>query len=160
MTDTISAKEVFNTDHVIMNLDAHSQEDVFRAVASAAERDGVTASADDLFQGFVQRESEVTTGLMDGYAIPHAKTDAANCAAMYYVRTLTPLAWETMDGSDVTNLFCLIAPAKSENNPHLVLLSALASCLLEDEFKTSVAQAATAEELVSLVNEGIEKEVG
>lgn len=160
MTETITVSEVFNESHVLLDLDAKSQDDVFRAVAEAAQRDGITASADDLYAGFVQREQEVTTGLMDGYAIPHTKTDAATRAAMYYVRVKTPLAWETMDDSDVVNLFCLIAPASGESNPHLVLLSALATCLLEDEFKEAVSQAETPAELVSLVNEHIEKEVG
>ena len=159
MTETVEIADVFNADHVILDLDAATQDDVFRAVAAAAERDGVTTSADDLYDGFVQREREVTTGLMDGYAIPHTKTEAASRAAMYYVRTTSPLTWETMDGSDVTNMFCLIAPANAAGNPHLTLLSALASCLLEDEFKDAVAHAATAQELVSLVSEHIAKEV-
>lgn len=150
--------ELLTVKHILLNLDAQTREDVFRAVAAAAQEDGVTDSADDLYAGLLQRETEVTTGLMDGYAIPHTKTDAANRAALYYVRSVNPLAWETMDGSDVTHMFVLIAPASDQNNTHLRMLSALATCLLEDDFKQGVANAATAQDVVSLVIEHIEKE--
>ena len=152
--------ELLTAAHVILGLDAATREDVFRTVAQAAERDGVTDSQDALYGGLMSREDEVSTGLMDGYAIPHTKTDAARRAAMYYVRTNSPIPWETMDGSDVTNFFVLIAPASDQNDTHLMMLSALATCLLEDEFKEAVAGAETPQEVVSLVSEGIEKERG
>lgn len=150
--------ELLTTNHVLLDLDAHAREDVFQAVANAAQEDGVTDGAQGLFEGLMQRETEVSTGLMDGYAIPHTKTDAANHAALYYVRSKNPLTWETMDGTDVTDMFVLIAPASDQNNTHLRMLSALATCLLEDEFKESVRNAATEEDVVRLVSEGIEKE--
>lgn len=150
--------EIFTPAHVLLDADVATREDAFRAVAARAEAEGVTDSADALFEGLVQRETEVTTGLMDGYAIPHTKTDAANRVAMFFMRSASPLSWETMDGSDVSCMFFLIAPASDQNNTHLMMLSSLASSLLEDEFKDAVANVATAEELVTLVNEQIEKE--
>lgn len=150
--------EILAPSHVLLDVDAATREDAFRAVATVAEAQGVTDSADALFEGLCQREREVTTGLMDGFAIPHTKTDAANRAAMFFVRSAAPLAWETMDGSPVTNMFFLIAPASDQNNTHLAMLSALASSLLEDDFKEAVAKVATPEELVTLVTEQIKKE--
>lgn len=150
--------DLLTADHVLLDVDAATCDDVFRAVAQAAQAAGVTDSADALLAGFQQRESEVTTGLMDGFAIPHTKTDAAKRAALYYVRCIRPLDWETMDGQPVTNAFALIAPESDQNNTHLSMLSALASCLLEDEFKSAVSQSGTADELVSLISEHIKKE--
>lgn len=150
--------ELLTVEHVILRLDAATREDVFRAVAQAAERDGVTDTWNGLYDGLMGREDEVSTGLMDGYAIPHTKTDVARRSAMYYVRTNSPIPWETMDGSDVTNFFVLIAPASDQNETHLMMLSALATCLLEDEFKEAVANAGTPQEVVALVSRGIEKE--
>lgn len=150
--------EILKPSHVLLDIDVATREDAFRAVAAVAEKEGVTDSADALYDGLVQRETEVTTGLMDGYAIPHTKTDAANRVAMFFVRSANPLTWETMDGTDVHYMFFLIAPASDQNNTHLMMLSALASSLLEDDFKDAVANVGTAEELVTLVNEQIEKE--
>jgi len=63
-----------------------------------------------------------------------------------------------MDDRPVQHLFVLMAPDANGGEEHLKLLSALATCLLEDEFKSAVATAATAENVVSLVLEHIEKE--
>lgn len=150
--------ELLTPNHVLLDFEAHKPEDVFEAVAAAAQEDGVTDEAKGIYNGLVQRETEVTTGLMDGYAIPHTKTDAAKRAALYYVRSKNPLAWETMDDTDVTDMFVLIAPASDQNNTHLMMLSALATCLLEDEFKEAVRSAATADDVVAIVSDAIEKE--
>ncbi|WP_281695014.1 PTS sugar transporter subunit IIA [Collinsella tanakaei] len=150
-------QKVFTQDQVLLNLDAANAEDVFRAVADRAQDLGI-ASADGAYQGLLEREREVATGLMDGYAIPHTKCSAVNRAAMFYVRTAAPLTWQTMDDQPVQHLFVLMAPDANGGEEHLKLLSALATCLLEDEFKSAVATAATAENVVSLVLEHIEKE--
>lgn len=150
-------ERVFTQDQVLLNLDASCAEDVFRAVANRAQDLGI-ASAEGAYQGLLEREREVATGLMDGYAIPHAKCSAIERAAMFYVRTVTPLEWKTMDSQPVQHVFVLMAPDINGEGEHLKLLSALATCLLEDEFKNAVATAATAEDVVSLVLNHIEKE--
>ncbi|WP_179184939.1 PTS sugar transporter subunit IIA [Collinsella vaginalis] len=150
--------ELFEADHILLDVEAEACDEVFRAVAQAAEKSGITDSADALMRGFQEREREASTGLMDGFAIPHTKSDAATRAALYYVRTVAPVTWETMDGRPVTDVFALIASAADPGNTHLSMLSALASSLLEEEFKYAVSHAETAEQLVSLVAERIEKE--
>lgn len=149
--------QIFSQDHVLLGLEASCAEDVFRAVAERAEKLGV-APADGAYDGLLKREREVATGLMDGYAIPHTKCEAVCRAAMFYVRTARPLEWQTMDDEPVQHLFVLMAPDGAGGEQHLKLLSALATCLLEDEFKQAIAQAATAEDVVSLVMEHIKKE--
>lgn len=150
-------EQVFTRDQVLLGLEASSQEDIFRAVANKAEALGV-APADGVYSGLVEREREVATGLMDGFAIPHTKCAAIRRPAMFYVRTAAPLEWQTMDGLPVQHLFVLMAPDGAGGGGHLQVLSALATCLLEDEFKEAVAHAATPQDVVELVGEHIEKE--
>lgn len=150
-------ERVFTQDQVLLDLGASCAEDVFRAVADRAQSLGI-ASADGAYQGLLEREREVATGLMDGYAIPHTKCPAIERAAMFYVRTAAPLEWHTMDDQPVQHLFVLMAPHANGGEEHLKLLSALATCLLKDEFKNAVATAERAEDVVSIVMEHIEKE--
>lgn len=98
------------------------------------------------------------TGLMDGFAIPHAKTSVVIRPSMFYVRTRHPLEWETLDGEGVSSLFALVSPDGDKGSSHLKMLSALATCLLEDDFKETVKRLGTADELVSYVNDCIAKE--
>lgn len=150
--------QLLTPSHVLLDLDVTTREDALRAVARAAEADGVTDSAEALYEAIMEREGEAATGLLDGYAIPHAKTDAANKVAMFYARTTHPLEWETMDGSKVTNLFVLISPASNQDNAHLKMLSNLATCLLEDDFKAKVPTINDAKELADYVGEFMKKE--
>ena len=147
--------DIFTTSHVLLGLDVRTQDEAFAAVAAAAQRDGVTGSAAELAAEFGAREAEVSTGLVDGFAIPHAKAACARRAALYYARTVRPLPWETLDGQPVTHLLFLIAPAADVDGTHLKMLAALAACLMEDEFKAALAAAEAPEEVVRVVSAGI-----
>ena len=94
------------------------------------------------------------TGLMDGFAIPHAKTSVVNRPSMFYVRTKHPLEWETLDGEGVSSLFALVSPDGDKGDSHLKMLSALATCLLEDDFKETVKRLGTADEHQQGVSRG------
>lgn len=150
--------DLLTPSHVLLGLDVSTREDALRAVAKAAQEDGVTDSADALYEAIMDREAQAATGLMDGYAIPHAKTDAVNKVALFYARTNHPLEWQTLDDSKVTNLFVLLSPASNQDNAHLKMLSNLASCLLEDDFKDTVPTIDDADKLVSFVGEYMQKE--
>ena len=147
--------DIFTTSHVLLGLDVRTQGEAFAAVAAAAQEDGVTRSAAELAAEFSGREAEVSTGLVDGFAIPHAKASCARRAALYYARTVVPLPWETLDGQPVSHLLFLIAPAADADGTHLKMLAALAACLMEDDFKAGLAAAKTPEEVVRVVLDGI-----
>lgn len=152
------SKELFTPDHVFLGLDAKSKRDVFDCVSKMAEKVGVTTSASGLSDAIAEREGEGMTGLMDGFAIPHAKTNVVTRPSMFYVRAKHPLKWETLDGEDVSSFFALVSPDSDSGSSHLKMLSALATCLLEDDFKETVKKLGTADELVSYVNGYIAKE--
>lgn len=152
------SNEIFTPDHVFLDLDAKSKRNVFECVSKMAEKVGVTNSASSLCDAIAEREEDGMTGLMDGFAIPHAKTSVVIRPSMFYVRVKHPLEWETLDGEGVSSLFALVSPDGDKGSSHLKMLSALATCLLEDDFKETVKRLETADELVSYVNDCIAKE--
>ena len=146
----------FLTDkHVLLDIGSRTREEAFWTVAQAAEADGVATSARALYEELERREAEISTGLVDGFAIPHAKTDAATCVALYYARSTRPLAWTTLDGGAVTHMLFLIVPERDRNDTHLRMLSALAACLMEEDFKRELACAATPHEVVEVMGRHI-----
>ena len=86
----------------------------------------------------LNREKEFSTGLQDGFAIPHARSSYVKKVSVFLIRNKSRLNWETLDGSEVHNLFALAVPVENEGNIHLQMISQLATCLLEDDFKETV----------------------
>ena len=96
---------------------------------------------------FLKREEEYSTGLQDEFAIPHAKSTHAKEVAIFFVKCKNELDWETLDDSKVKYLFALIVPMENAGNEHLLMISKLATSLLEDEFKEKVKSSTDKAEL-------------
>ena len=63
-----------------------------------------------------------------------------------------------MDGTDVKYVFSLLVPKENEDNIHLQMISKLAVCLLEDEFKNFIQSCNDAVELKEYIIKNMEVE--
>ena len=72
-------------DNVFVNQDAESREAVLRFIADRAAELGITDDADAVYEAFLAREDMGETGMTDGFAVPHAKTDAINNAMSFFI---------------------------------------------------------------------------
>ena len=95
----------------------------------------------------LKREEEGTTGMGDGIAIPHARTEAVANAGLAAMTVPAGVDFNSMDGSPSTLLFMIAAPANS-NNLYLEVLSRLAMLLTDEEFTKSLKNAKTTEEFL------------
>ncbi len=130
---------MFKEEYIFFDVDVSTKKEALEFISNQAQVLGLTDDKDGLLKDFMERESEFSTGLQDGFAIPHAKSSHAQKIAIIYMRCKNEIKeWETLDDSPVTNLFALIVPKKNAGNEHLMMISKLAANLLEDEFKDKV----------------------
>lgn len=100
-----------------------------------------------MIKAFTNRESEVSTGLQNSFAIPHAKADCIMKPTVLYLKLLHPIEWETFDDKPVQNIFALLVPTKHEGTLHLEMISRIATSLLDDEFIMIVKNSSNIDEL-------------
>ena len=151
------ALKMLTEDLIEFSCDVHDKDELFDVIGKMAERHGTVKSADALKRALLDREAEATTGLMDGFAIPHAKSDAVLEPAIVYVRCANPLGWETMDDSPVTDVFALLVPSRNAGDLHLQMLSKLAVCLLDDDFKKRVHTSSDKAAFIEMVEDALDK---
>lgn len=129
---------MFSEDYIFLNLDVKTKEEALEFVSERAEEFHLTDDKKGLFEDFLKRE-ELPTGLEDGFAIPHVTSDYAKGTAILYVSLKNPLTdWETFDGKPVTHFFALIVPKEKAGDVHLMMISRLATSLMEADFKHSL----------------------
>lgn len=88
---------------------------------------------------FLAREAEGTTGMMEGFAIPHAKSDAITEAAVIVVKDESGVTgWDTMDGAPVNVAIALLIPGAQAGTTHLKILSKVAEALMDEDFRATV----------------------
>ena len=107
-------------------------------------------------EGVLKREEEGTTGIGEGIAIPHAKTDAVSAPGLAAMLVPQGVDYDALDGQPVHMIFLIAAP-NTEENVHLEVLSRLSMLLMDDEFRTNLLDAADVTEFLAHIDEAERK---
>ncbi|MBC6357128.1 PTS sugar transporter subunit IIA [Lactobacillus helsingborgensis] len=145
----------FSTDDVFLNVNETNVNSFLKYVAKAAYDTGYTTDIKKLDQSFLAREKEFSTGLEDGFAIPHAKTPVVKKPGFLYFRLSQPLNWKTYDKKPVTDVFALMVPPENAGDKHLQMLANLSTALLEKDFKERLRNLSSKEKIAQFINEKI-----
>ncbi|BBY18522.1 PTS fructose transporter subunit IIABC [Mycolicibacterium litorale] len=113
---------------------------------------GRTTDPDGLVGAALAREGQSATGLPGGIAIPHCRSPYVDTATIGFARLDPGVDFGAPDGP--ADLVFLIAAPESGGAEHMKLLSSLARALVRKDFVASLRAAATADDVVSLV-EGV-----
>jgi PTS system fructose-specific IIC component len=143
---------LITTDLVALDADLGTDKSaVVRRLAEMVAAAGRATDADALQVDVLAREAQAATGLPGGIAIPHCRSAAVTEASLAFARLSPKVDFGAPDGpADLA--FLIAAPAHGDAD-HLTLLTALARALVRPEFVTSLRSAASAEEIVRLVDE-------
>ena len=105
---------------------------------------------------FIARENEAETGLVAGFAVPHAKSDAIHTPGVVVLKLAEPVEWPSFDGVPVDVALALYVPAGEAGTTHLRLLSKAAVMLMDAGFRDKVRTGADPAEIAELINAGLE----
>ncbi|KIL49694.1 PTS fructose transporter subunit IIABC [Jeotgalibacillus soli] len=97
------------------------------------------------------REDQTTTGIGEGIAIPHAKTEAVKEPAIAFGRSKAGIDYESLDGQPAHLVF-MIAATAGANDTHLQALSRLSVLLLKDEVRKGLLEASSTEEVIAIIS--------
>ena len=107
-------------------------------------------------EGVLKREEEGTTGIGEGIAIPHAKTDAVSAPGLATMLVPQGVDYDALDGQPVHMIFLIAAP-NTEDNVHLEVLSRLSMLLMDDEFRTNSAGCSGCNRILAHIDEAERK---
>ena len=130
---------------------ASGKQDAIDKIVSLMLKTGCINDEEKYKNAVIAREAEGTTGIGEGVAIPHAKTDAVTKPALAAMVVPDGVDYEALDG-EPTNLFFLIAAPNTEDNVHLDVLGKLSVLLMDDKFRVDLLQAKTPEEFISVID--------
>ncbi|WP_377864768.1 fructose-specific PTS transporter subunit EIIC [Bacillus sp. R86525] len=144
--------ELLKRDTVIMNLTASNKEAVIDELVEKLNGANRLNSKDEFKEAILKRELQSTTGIGEGIAIPHAKTNAVKQPAICFGRSVSGINYESLDGQPA-HLFFMIAASEGANNTHLETLSRLSTLLMDEGFRKQLLEAKDEEELLRLFDE-------
>lgn len=138
----------------LINLDLLSErkEDAIRELARLMESTQGMIDFNLFLEDVFERERLGTTGIGDGIAIPHARTDAVDQLVIALGRSARGVEFESLDGRKVKLLFLMGTPKGSVSH-YLKILAQLTRLLKEGTFRDKLLEARDKEIVVSLFRE-------
>lgn len=149
-------QDLLKKDLMLLDLQATSKEAAIDEMISRLVSKNVVSDFDTFKKGIMARESQTSTGLGDGIAMPHSKNAAVREASVLFAKSNNGVDYESLDGQP-TDLFFMIAAPDGANDTHLAALAQLSQYLLKDGFADKLRQATSADEVIAAFDATEEK---
>lgn len=146
-------RDVLDKRIIKIGLDGRDKDDVLHKMAKVLLDNEYIDDLDEFIKDIYLREAEGVTGIGNGIAIPHGKSDSAKQAGIAIATLNQPIKWETLDEKDVDTvfLFCVSSDKNFERN-HMLLLSKVAAKLADDELLIKLRKAKSSDEMVAYLS--------
>ncbi len=112
---------------------------------------------DALLRGLTEREKQSSTGMQDGFAIPHSRMDEPIQTTLVSLAVLAKgMDFDAIDGQPTRTVVCLITPRK-QSREHLRVLAGIAQLFARAEFRAALLEARSAPEVLAVIRAEEEK---
>lgn len=144
--------ELLSVNGIDLNVNVSTKEEAIDHLVDLMDRSGKLSNRKLFKEKVLSRETQFTTGIGDGIAIPHAKTAAVKEAGLSAMVVKNGVDFDSLDGKPAY-LFFMIAASENENNLHLDALARLSAMLMDEVFRKRLMQAETKTEFLTLIDE-------
>ncbi|WP_194192105.1 fructose-specific PTS transporter subunit EIIC [Clostridium chrysemydis] len=145
-------KDVFDKTHIYVDENSKTQDEAYKFIAKIAKKHGYVKSEEEYYKGLWKREEEATTGFNDGIAIPHSKNKTVIKPGVFLIKFKNGIEWNSLDGKAIKTAFALTIPEDGAEN-HLKILSAIATELIDDDFRNNIVTETNKDKLYKLVSQ-------
>ncbi|WP_338201540.1 fructose-specific PTS transporter subunit EIIC [Lactobacillus rizhaonensis] len=148
-TETFEPSDILELRNIQVGVDVTSRNDALKYLADFAVKNKLANDSDAVYDSYLKREKEGSTGMTDGFAIPHAQSAAITKSSMIVLKLKEPIDWQSLDGKKIDIVISFLIP-ETDSSAHLQYLSNTAKLLTHEDFIASLKKANTPEEIQAL----------
>ena len=150
----MSIMEFLTEQAVSCELASQNKEDVIRELVALLVKASAIKERDvsKLVQILMAREALGSTGIGQGVAIPHGKSDCVTKLVSAFGVSRAGVKFDSLDGEPAHLLFLLVAPEDSAG-PHLKALARISRLLKDKHFRDTLQLAKDERQLVKILRE-------
>lgn len=143
-------KDLLKPEAIKLGATAASKENAIDELIALHEKTGDLNDPAGFKEAILKRESESTTAIGEGIAVPHAKTNTAKYPGLAAMTVPDGVDYDAPDGMPST-LFFMIAVPEGAGDAHLEILSHLMMMLMDPDFSNSLRNASSPEEFLDII---------
>lgn len=146
----MNLKKVLTKESILPDLQAGTKRGVIEEMIGLLAASGNFTGRTAALQAVLAREEKMSTGMQNGIAIPHGKTDAVDhlVAAVGIHRAGVDFA--SLDGKP-SHIFIMTLSPENRAGPHIQFLAEMSKLLSRPELREQLLSAASADDILRLL---------
>lgn len=143
----MNLKKLLGKENVFLDLKSSSKEDIIKEMIDRLVVSGKIKDRDAALEAVLTREKKMSTGMENGIAIPHGKTDSVDHLITAVALKKEGVDFDSMDGQ-ASKIFIMTVSPLSRSGPHIQFLAEVSKLLKEPEARQMLLAARTVEEVI------------
>ncbi|MDI6779615.1 MAG: PTS sugar transporter subunit IIA [Bacteroidota bacterium] len=139
--------DILNENLVQIDLKGENKNDIINSMIDLLINSKKVLDIEKVRTAIFEREKIMSTGVGNGFAIPHGKTDAISDIVAAFGITEKPVDYQSLDEKPVRLIFLLVG---KENmiGPHIKLLSRISRLMNKDDFRQKLINCSSPSEVI------------
>jgi PTS system nitrogen regulatory IIA component len=146
----MNLKKILTKDSILPELKADTKRGVIEEMAAFMAANGTLTNRTAAVQALLAREEKMSTGMQNGIAIPHGKTDAVNQLVAAVAIHRAGVDFTAMDGKP-SHIFIITLSPENRAGPHIQFLAEISRVLSRPELREKLLNATTTDEVLNLL---------
>ena len=142
--------DLLKPQSILLNAAPIDKADAIYTLGDLMDKGGNLSDKAEYLEAVFAREESGSTGLGDGIATPHAKSNGVKEAGLAAMVVPNGVDFDALDGQP-SRLFFMIAAPEGAADTHVEVLSKLATMVIDPDFKNALIQAATVDRFLKLI---------
>jgi len=141
--------DILTEEVVATGLSGGSKEEIIDAMIELVASSPKILDKEKVREAVFEREKIMSTGVGNGFAVPHGKTDAVSDIVAAFAVTAEPIDYQSIDEKPVRLVFLLVG----KNNmvgPHIKLLSRISRLMNKEEFRKRLIAVSTPKDIIEI----------
>ncbi len=130
-------KEILKPECVAVPLSSMEKYQVITELIDCVNKAGLILDYDKTLKAVMQREAIRSTGVGQGFAIPHAKTNGVEKVTLAIGKPAGPIDFESIDKQPVSTVFLLVSP-QEKTGPHIQALAKISRLMTDKKARSFI----------------------
>ena len=142
-------KKLLTRDVIFLDLQADDKNSIIQELVDGLQRSGRLSNREAAIEAIHEREKRMSTGMENGIAIPHGKTDTVEALIVAIGRKIEGVEFNSIDGNPARIFIITLSPI-CHTGPHLQFMAEVSKMLRDSESRKKLLEASDPDEVIQI----------
>lgn len=133
-------RKILGPQNIFVELRSEDKQGIIREMVERLGENGMIPDQEQALQAILEREAKMSTGMNNGVAIPHGKTDSVERLIVAVGLKRSGVDFDSTDGS-LSSIFIMTVSPSSRSGPHIQFLAEVSKILRDAEARENLRSA-------------------